>query len=289
MTTPPDATGSAVTQPVDDPAPQYLAPDRVLHAMAAFGRGRLEQLTLPRALVLAMLGGGFITAGALFSVLLASGVEADGLRHLLMGFGFSAGFFFVVLSEAVLFTEANVVMPATLLERPRAAGRVLAFWATAWVGNLAGAMVFGALIAVAQLYPPAVLEALAATVDGKMAYRDLGGPGAWGQLILSGVLANWLVGMAAFFAFMGRTIIGKYIPVLLAVTLFVTAGFQHSPANMGYFSLLIAHGEGPGWLSALGWNIIPAGLGNIVGAVLLVAVPYWLVFRETSSVAYQGS
>ncbi len=42
---------------------------------------------------------------------------------------------------------------------------------------------------------------------------------------LSGVLANWMVGMAAFMATMGRAIVGKYIPVVLAVTLFVAAGF----------------------------------------------------------------
>lgn len=51
------------------------------------------------------------------------------------------------------------------------------------------------------------------------------------QALLSGVLANWLVGMAAFFATMGRTIFGKYIPVLLAVTTFVAAGFQHAPGQ----------------------------------------------------------
>ena len=39
------------------------------------------------------------------------------------------------------------------------------------------------------------------------------------QAVLSGALGNWLVGMAAFLAVMGRTIIGKYIPVLLLVAL----------------------------------------------------------------------
>jgi formate transporter len=89
------------------------------------------------------------------------------------------------------------------------------------------------------------------------------------------MLANWLVGMAAFFAVMGRSIIGGYIPVFLAVTLFVAANFQHSPANMGYFSLIMPAGHGPGWRAALAWNIIPAGLGNMAGGALLVALPFW--------------
>jgi hypothetical protein len=99
----------------------------------------------------------------------------------------------------------------------------------------------------------------------KMAYRAIGGAGGWWQVVLSGMLANWLVGMAAFFAVMGRSIIGKYIPVFLAVTLFVAANFQHSPANMGYFSLIMPTGRGPGWGAALAWNIIPAGIGNMAG------------------------
>jgi formate/nitrite transporter FocA (FNT family) len=100
------------------------------------------------------------------------------------------------------------------------------------------------------------------------------------------MLANWLVGMAAFFAMMGRTIMGKYIPILLAVTAFVAADFRHSPANMGFFALWMAEtGSGPGWATALGWNIVPAGIGNMLGAALLVAVPFRFVFRPSTDSA----
>jgi formate/nitrite transporter FocA (FNT family) len=68
--------------------------------------------------------------------------------------------------------------------------------------------------------------------------------------------------------------------VLLAVTLFVSAGFQHSPANMGYFALLMAETDGPGWWNALAWNLIPAGIGNMLGGAFLVAVPFEDAFRR---------
>jgi formate transporter len=258
------------------PAAQHLAAPAVVAEMARFGRGRVAELTPGRALVLAVLGGGFITVGALFSVLLSADVDARGPKLLLEGFGFSAGFFFVVLSEAVLFTEANVVLPTALLDDRHQWVRVVRFWAIAWIGNLL-AWLFAQLIATAQLYPPDTLAALGDVIERKLAYREIGGAAAWWQPVLSGVLANWLVGMAAFFAFMGRTIIGKYIPVFLAVSAFVAAGFQHSPANMGYFALHLAHGGEPGWPTALGWNIVPAGIGNMLGAAVLVAVPFWYV------------
>ena len=263
------------------PRRQYLAADHVLEEMARFGTRRLRHASLAQLLVLAVVGGLFIGAGALFSVLLTVGAEPGGVHDLLAGLGFSAGFFFVVLSEAALFTEANVVMPAVLLHggRRRLLGRVVVFWALVAAGNLVGAWAFGQLVHLGQLYGPEVREGLAAVVEKKMAYARLGTSDAWFRAAVSGILANAFVGMAAFFATMGRTIIGKYLPVFLAVTLFVTANFQHAPANMGYFALAMPQGVGPGWGAALGWSVVPAGLGNMLGGTLLVALPFWYALR----------
>ncbi len=192
------------------PRPRYLTADHVVDEMARFGTHRLRRLSWRQWFVLAFVGGAFIAAGALFSILLSAGTPAGGARHLLAGLGFSVGFFFVILSEAALFTEANVVLPAVLL-----------------------------------------------SADDRPS----------------------LARIAAFFATMGRTIVGTYVPVFLAVTLFVAAGLQHSPANMGYFGLATPAGLGPGWITALGWSIVPAGLGNMLGGAFLVAVPFWYAFR----------
>ena len=107
-------------------------------------------------------------------------------------------------------------------------------------------------------------------------------------MILSGVVANWLVGMAAFLATMGRTVIGKYIPVLVTVMAFVAGGFLHSPANMAYLSLTQAVGNGPGWGDGLLWAVIPAAIGNIVGAFFLVALPFHIVSRRVGSKTSEG-
>jgi formate transporter len=216
--------------------------------------------------------------------LLATGTDNPGVERLLEGLGFSAGFFFVILSGAALFTEANVVMPATALrnEPGITAARIARFWGLALVGNFIGALLVGYALHLAQHYPPDVNALLDEIVDRKLSYRAIGGVGAWFQVLLSGVLANWLVGMAAFFAAMGRTVIGKYIPVFLAVTAFVAANFQHSPANLGFFSIVEAAGRGPGWDVALGWNVVPAGIGNMIGGALLVVLPFCYETRARS-------
>lgn len=264
------------------PSPRYIPAERVIGEMADWGRHRIDGLGSFKVLVLGTMGGAFIAAGALLSLLLGSGVASPGGRLLVEGFGFSAGFFFVVLSEAALFTEANVVMPATLLGGGTPAMRVLRFWGLAIIGNVVGALLFGLAVTAIESFGESFDSLLASTVDAKMSFRATGGISGWTQAVLSGVLANWLVGMAAFFATMGRTIIGKYIPVLLAVTTFVAAGFQHAPANLGYFSLSILGGGEPSVTAALAWNLVPAGIGNVIGGTILVALPFWYLYgRDT--------
>jgi formate transporter len=257
------------------PPAQYLGAEFVIETMGEQGAERVTRFSVPQIFLLAVLGGAFITAGAIFSLLLGASVGSPGPQRLLEGLGFSTGFFFVILASAVLFTEANVTMPSVFLACRSPVARIARFWALAWLGNLVGALLIGGLITLAQDYPADVTGLLDKVIAAKLSWRDQGGVGAWFEIVVSGMLANWLVGMAAFFATMGRTIFGKYIPVFLAVTLFVAANFQHSPANMAYFSLAQWMGHGPGWGVALWWNIIPAGIGNLIGGTFFVALPLW--------------
>lgn len=253
------------------PPARYISSELVMRVLAEHGRNRIERLNGVRVLALGMLGGAFITTGALLAVLLGAGTEAEGTLRLLEGLGFSAGSFFVILSGAVLFTETNVVLPAVLLRDGRPLLRVLRFWALAWLGNALGALLVAEAMAFAIELSPATALLLDETVAVKTTAIGEGAV-AWWSVAVSGVLANWLVGMAAFFATMGRTIIGKYVPVFLAVTAFVAAGFQHSPANMGFFSLQSAFSGELDWAAVLLENLAPAGLGNIVGGGAAVAV-----------------
>jgi formate/nitrite transporter FocA (FNT family) len=268
----------------DDGAPggppnQFLAPDLVMTEMAEVGARRAIDRTVLEVLILSALAGAFITVGALFSTLIAVGSTNEGVTRLLEGFGFSVGFFVVVLTGTLLFTEVNVEMPATLFgcDWRTLGSRVARLWILAAVGNMIGALLVGLAVATAERFTPGYYDLLADIVESKMRYREVGGAEGWFQAVLSGALGNWLVGMAAFLAVMGRTIIGKYIPVLLLVTAFVAIGFLHSPANMAYFSLAGFEGIGPGWGPALGWSIIPAAAGNVLGAFFLVALPFWFV------------
>ncbi len=264
---------------------RFLDIHNVVAEMSRETRRNLMELTVPQGLVLAILAGAFITFGALFSLLVSAGVEAAGIALLLQGFGFSVGFFMVILTGALLFSETNVVLPASLLHCSTSELTLgaLKFWFITIIGNVIGACLTGWLINYAHQYPPEVQDTLSHLMHKKMYYFREHTLESWFQALISGMFGNMLVGMAAIFALMGKTIIGKYLPVFLAVSLFVAANFQHSPANMGYFSLAMPAGVGPGWATAISWNLLPAALGNILGGIILVAAPLWFALTDRNS------
>jgi formate/nitrite transporter FocA (FNT family) len=60
------------------------------------------------------------------------------------------------------------------------------------------------------------------------------------------------------------------------VIAFVASGLLHNPANMAYLSLIQPSGNGPGWGDGLALAVAPAAIGNVLGAFLLVALPFWI-------------
>ena len=222
---------------------------------------------------------GGATFGAVLSVALTVGVETEGIARLLLGLGFASGFILVILSGSALFTEINVLLPEMFLSRPRdLCRRCWRFWLIVYAGNAAGALFVGVVISGAHLLGVTQEERLFEILHEKMELKELGTEG-WFAVLLSGVLGNWLVGMAAFLATAARTVSGKILGILFPIVLFVAIGAQHSPANMGYFSVgLIEGGSGIGWGEAIWYNIVPASLGNLIGGSVLVGSLFWYTY-----------
>src|SRR6266852_1635242 len=86
MATTPPSEGEGRDRGLDAvPPPQYVSAEHVLDTMGRAGVRRIKSLSVIQVLVLGVVGGAFITVGALFSVLLASGVHSPGPQRLLEG------------------------------------------------------------------------------------------------------------------------------------------------------------------------------------------------------------
>ncbi len=231
-----------------------------------------------RQAVLAFAAGSFIGFGAMLSIVLTVGVEPPGIARLLLGLGFAAGFTLVILSGSALFTEVNVLLPELFLSGRGMHSRLFRFWIIVYLGNAAGALFVGAMLNAADVIGPLQAARLDEVVAEKMRFESMGVAG-WFGVIASGVLANWLVGMAAFLATAARTVSGKILGILLPILAFVALGVQHVPANMGYFAIGLIHGGvGTTWWETFAWNLVPATIGNLIGGGVLVGLLFWYTF-----------
>ena len=112
------------------------------------------------------------------------------------------------------------------------------------------------------------------------------------QAIALGMMCNALVCVAVWLTLGARTTTDKILAIIFPITAFVSAGFEHSIANMYYiaFGLLIKQFDAD-FVSAQGLmvddltvksflidNLLPVTLGNIIGGSFMVAIIYWFVY-----------
>mmetsp|Transcript_33256 Transcript_33256/g.105156 ORF Transcript_33256/g.105156 Transcript_33256/m.105156 type:complete len:274 (+) Transcript_33256:164-985(+) len=223
----------------------------------------------------------------------------------MLSVGFSFGFFIVVSSGAALFTEVNVAVPVSmyffrLSHKKRISGhekdvlfkhclRCMRFWLTVWIGNITGAILVATFFKAGMVFSDqGYVDHLEDVLIGKMDKFIEKGALGWWSAFASAIAGNWLVGMAAFLSSSARSLLGKYIGVLPPVTLFVSLGLQHSPANMGYFMIALINDETKyTWGEVFGWNLIPASLGNIIGGSMMVGCSFFYAFAAQEERLWQ--
>ena len=121
----------------------------------------------------------------------------------------------------------------------------------------------------------------------------------------SGILCNIFVCAAVLMASAAKDIGGKVWAVFFPIMAFVVSGYEHCVANMYYIPAAIfasanetysltamteygytaAQLEAVNWSSFLTQNLIPVTLGNIIGGMLFVGVPLYLIHCQKSKAA----
>jgi len=246
-----------------------------------------------RTFVLAVLAGAFISLGAIFSTTVAAGAQSMpfGWSRAAAGIAFSLGLILVVLGGAELFTGNNLIVMAWAGGRVTTA-RLLRNWAIVYAGNLAGSLATAILAFVSGQYrfgAGAVGATALAIGDSKCRLDPI-------QAVALGILCNGLVCLAVWLSYSGRAASDKLLAIVLPITAFVAAGFEHSVANMYFLpmALLIRfYAPDAFWIgmgksatefpnltpySAVFANLLPVTLGNIIGGAVLVGLTYWFVY-----------
>lgn len=260
-----------------------FSPDAIAERIQQVGvtKARLPLLKLS---MLGILAGGFIGLGAMFFTLVVSdGSLGFAAGRVLGGMCFSLGLLLVVVAGAELFTGNNLLAMAWADGRVSIA-EVLRNWGVVSLANLIGAAGLALLVHLSghtAMNDGAVGEQYLRIASAKCAMP-------FGTAFFSGVLCNVLVCLAVWMSFAGRSVVDKAVAIVLPITAFVAAGFEHSVANMYFLPmgllLKAAHpdtvgGDAISWMGMLS-DLVPVILGNLVGGSGFVALVYYLIYRK---------
>lgn len=242
---------------------------------------RLSKYSNFELFFLAVLGGAFMCIGAFASILLIKEVAPTGAQNLLSSLGLTVGLLLVLLTNSVLVTESNVYVPNNFyhLSILKSCLRMFRFWSIAWIGNFVGAFLVALFIYFSQDYGQTTQQYFVNITALKLAHAN-GTFRNTPELIISGMLANWLIATVTFFAFASRNLLSQFIIIFLAFIIIIAANLQYFPANLGYFFLGAFIDNSKGLAHAIFFNLIPVTLGNILGGALLVGGMLFYLSRK---------
>lgn len=275
-----------------------LPPADIARKAEAIGRAKATMAPMD-VFVLAVLAGSFIALGAAFSTTVASGSDLPyGITRLLTGLAFSLGLILVVVAGAELFTGNNLVVMAWASRRVSTLA-LLRNWSLVFAGNFVGAFATAVLVWLAQQYTFGGGSVGVTALSIASAKTQFG----FGQAIALGVLCNALVCLAVWLSYGAHTTTDKIMAVVPPITAFVAMGFEHSVANMYFFSFgllvkrddaFLAGASDVPHLDSLDWqaflldNLLPVTIGNVIGGGLLVGIVYWFVYLRPRAATVQS-
>ncbi len=245
---------------------------------------------VPSLLMLAILAGAYIALGAVLFTIVTNDLSAyigDGLSRMVGGVAFSLGLILVILGGAELFTGNNLLV-AGYLDKKLNGKQVLNNWVWVYLFNFVGALVVVALFYYSGIWKANDGGVAARIINIAVAKSSL----TWSEALFRGILCNWLVCLAVWLSMAGKDAISKILGIMIPISAFVAAGFEHSIANMYFIPMgmmlkntALAQGLfAPAVLQGLSWqafflnNLIPVTIGNIIGGVVFVAIAYWTCY-----------
>jgi formate transporter len=263
---------------------QAYSPAEIKEAIEKVG---VKKANLPflASFMLAIVAGGGVGFGALYYSIVASDPELGfATTRVVGGLVFTLGLVLVLVGGAELFTGNNLIVMAWASGRV-STGTMLRNWTIVYLGNLLGSL--GLIILVFLSHHLDMNEgriglSVLNTAAGKIRPDMM-------TLFFKGILCNVLVCAAVWLAYAGRSVTDKIVAVILPVSAFIAAGFEHCVANMYFLPmawLLVQTGHVPATfdvspitISGILHNLVPVTLGNIVGGAGFVGATYWAIYR----------
>jgi len=272
----------------------FNTPAQVFEANMKAGEGKV-QLPLLKCILLGLMAGAFIAFGGATSSAAIHNISNQGVAKALAGTIFPVGLMMIVFVGGELFT-GDCLMLAGVIDKRFSALQLIKTLIIVWLSNMAGAILIATLVYYSGLldYTSGALGAFTIKVAyGKCTITPF-------KAICSGILCNILVCIAVLMATAARDIAGKVWAIFFPICAFVVGGWEHCVANMFYIPAgIIAatndtyvakaeelYGITAAQISASvnvgGFisNLIPVTIGNILGGMVFVALPLYVIHKK---------
>lgn len=231
-------------------------------AAAAEKKAVFLKVSKSKYLLASMMAGVFVGFGIILIFTIGGLLSAANspATRIVMGAAFGIALSLVLMAGSELFTGNNMIMTIGSLEKKVSWINSIRVWIFSFTGNLAGSVLLAWLYAQSGLVQGnAVGNFIVKTAGAKMTAPFM-------QLFIRGILCNMLVCLAIWCFFKLKEETAKLVMIFWCLFAFITAGFEHSVANMTLLSiaLFIPH-QAPVSLGGLAYNLAASTLGNFVG------------------------
>ena len=238
----------------------------------------LEQLNRPLlSLLLSSLAAGLVVGFSAMAVGVVTSLTADSsplVTRLLQAAVYPLGFVVCVMSGAQLFTEHTATAVYPILDRKASTRQLLRLWAAVVAGNITGAFIVASMLTMAE----SVIHAH----DGYMVIgHHLLAPSS-PALLMSAILAGWLMAMGAWLVLSTPPDISQIAAIYLATFLIGLGGLHHSIAGSAEI-FLAAYADPTVEILDIARFISIALAGNLIGGSLFVGILNYGHIRKTQS------
>ena len=277
--------------------PSYSAistPPQIVAANMKAAKGKTE-LPLVRMVLLGIFAGMFIAGGASASSLAMHAISNVGLARLVAGAIFPVGLMMIVLVGGELFT-GDCLMIMGCVHGQFSVSKMVKVLVVVYLSNLVGSLIFAGLVYASGQYNYTNGMLGAFTIKVALGKVNL----YFGAAFASGILCNIFVCMAVLMAMAAKDISGKVWAIFFPILAFVVSGYEHCVANMYYIPAGIFAASSEAYvtsgvnnamfaaeqLAKLNWgsfvvnNLVPVTLGNIVGGMVFVGLPLYLIHAK---------
>ncbi|TDT62290.1 formate/nitrite transporter family protein [Fonticella tunisiensis] len=248
-------------------------------AEAAVKKASILRASVSRYIASSALAGMFVGFGIILIFTiggLLSPAKVPSTR-IVMGVSFGIALSLVLMAGSELFTGNNMIMTIGALEKKVTWMDTIKIWIYSFIGNLIGSFVVAALFTGSGLAEGTTANFVLSAAAAKMSAPFF-------ELFIRGILCNILVCLAVWCFFKLKEETAKLIMIFWCLFAFITAGFEHSVANMTLLSiaLLVPHTSAVS-VAGFVYNLAAVTLGNIVGGAVFMGFGYWFISKEKMS------